>query len=135
LALSASDCHNTTRSSTTLQSRIIKQTTTCRGTLTVSAVLIVRMYPPPGGEPSRWLLKISKGKTLPRIIKVIGLQVHSRQVLSAFKSLAHKSHWTGAQISCSYHMSNPFIKILWFQHKNLFSRVTNITRLLLGPIG
>jgi hypothetical protein len=31
-------------------------------------------------------------------------------------------------------MSNPFIKILWFQHKNLFSRVMNITRLLSGPI-
>jgi hypothetical protein len=37
---------------------------------------------------------------------------HSRQVLSTFKSLTHESHWTGDQIPCSYHMSNPFIKIL-----------------------
>jgi hypothetical protein len=62
--------------------------------------------------------------------QVIGLPVHSRQVLSMFKILAHESHWTGAQIPYSYHMSNPFIKILWFQHKNLVSRVTNIIWLL-----
>jgi hypothetical protein len=37
---------------------------------------------------------------------------HSRQVFSTFQSLAHESHWTGAQIPCSYHMRNPFIKIL-----------------------
>jgi hypothetical protein len=75
------------------------------------------MYPPPGckaaDDYSRVVRKSSRTVSL---------------------SLTHESHWTGAQIPCSYHMSNPFIKILWLQHKNLFSRVTNITRLLPGPI-
>jgi hypothetical protein len=44
-----------------------------------------------------------------RLIKVLGLPVPFRQVLSTFKRLAHESHWTGAQIPCSYHMSNPLL--------------------------
>jgi hypothetical protein len=32
-------------------------------------------FQPPGGEPGRWLLKISKGKFLHCLIKVLGLPV------------------------------------------------------------
>jgi hypothetical protein len=69
------------------------------------------MYPPPGGEPGRWTLKIIKGKIPHHPIKVLGLPVSFPTSAEYVKSLAHESHRIGAQISCSYHMSNSFIKI------------------------
>jgi hypothetical protein len=48
-----------------------------------------------------------------RLIKVLGLPVpFPTSALSTFKHLTHESHWTGAHIPCSYHMSNPFKEIL-----------------------
>jgi hypothetical protein len=85
------------------------------------------MYPSPGykaaGDYSRLVIVSSRTVSL----RYYAYRSHFRQVLSTFKSLDYESHWTGAQITCSYHMSQ-------FQHTNLFSRVTNITRLLPGPI-
>jgi hypothetical protein len=49
------------------------------------------------------------------------------------QKLSPRSHWTGAQIPCSYHMSNPFRNRGDSKKETLFSRVTNITRLLPGP--
>jgi hypothetical protein len=61
------------------------------------------MYPHPGCGLGKRMLNIINSKILYRLIKVLGLPSHSRQVLSMFKSLAHESHWTKAQIPCSYH--------------------------------
>jgi hypothetical protein len=56
--------------------------------------------------------KMSNSKIPHRLIKVLGLGSHSRQVLSTVKQLTNNSHRTGARIPCSYHMSNPVKEIL-----------------------
>jgi hypothetical protein len=65
-----------------------------------------------------------------RLIKVLGLPVPFPTSAWYVQTLSPLSHWTGAHIPCSYHMSIPIKEILQFQHKNLFSRVTSITRLV-----
>jgi hypothetical protein len=51
--------------------------------------------------------KMSNSKIPRCLIKVLGLPVPFPTSAYLFKHLTHNSHWAGAQISCSYHVSNP----------------------------
>jgi hypothetical protein len=51
---------------------------------------------------------MSSSKIPYRLIKVLGLPVPFPTSAKYIQKLSPQSHWTGAQIPCSYHMSNTF---------------------------